>query len=512
MGKIYYKAPEIVKGIPYDNRIDIYSLGCIIYELFTLNEYFIDKFIDEKDGKINIELYNPKYQDLIESLLKKKYSERPYIEEVIKILNEIDRNIQIVKNEYPFFKENNNSSLKIFNDSRNQLNKNSIPEEKRLKNEKINFFSSFNNAYKVYLSKNPTSKELIKYNKNDELSEKAYKKNNFKNSDKFSPFSKLNLKNLKKIKFRFFHILTLLDDKDLISLLKTNKSLNALINASITNAYFFKIRREMAKYKNIFELLKCSFLFTELKNSSHSFKIDFIINIRFINKNKIEADQNKEELIPKCIQLFYFYQLFKSQDSKLKTKINSNPIEMHDYYSFDLYPNGYKIPEIYILKEAQQLFDKKENYISIQSILPFKFDDKANLKLEIYNNKNGFINPSSIRIFIKQYYLKDYFGNFYKRDFINLRICEYEGFTTHWKSLNKNNETNAIKNLKDKLKERFEPYFIIENIYFSNQVFLIYKVILKAKIPGIIDNKKIGNIYLVIKKENETIENEIKKK
>ena len=96
---------------------------------------------------------------------------------------------------------------------------------------------------------------------------------------------------MKKIKFRFFHILTLLDDKDLISLLKTNKSLNSLINASKTKAYFFKIRREMAKYKNIFELLKCSFLFTELKNSSHSFKIDFIINIRFINKNKIEADQ-----------------------------------------------------------------------------------------------------------------------------------------------------------------------------------------------------------------------------
>ena len=35
-------------------RVDIYSLGCIIYELFTLNEYYSDKVIDEKDCKINI--------------------------------------------------------------------------------------------------------------------------------------------------------------------------------------------------------------------------------------------------------------------------------------------------------------------------------------------------------------------------------------------------------------------------------------------------------------------------
>ena len=72
-GKEHYKAPEIIKGEKYDNRADIYSLGCIIYELFTLNEYYIDKYFDEKDGKINIEIYNPKWQNLIDSLLKKIY-------------------------------------------------------------------------------------------------------------------------------------------------------------------------------------------------------------------------------------------------------------------------------------------------------------------------------------------------------------------------------------------------------------------------------------------------------
>ena len=53
IGKSHYLAPEIDKGIEYNNKVDIYSLGCIIYELFTTNEYYIDK-LDEKDCKINI--------------------------------------------------------------------------------------------------------------------------------------------------------------------------------------------------------------------------------------------------------------------------------------------------------------------------------------------------------------------------------------------------------------------------------------------------------------------------
>lgn len=31
----YYRAPEIVMGVPYDHAVDIWSLGCIIYELIT---------------------------------------------------------------------------------------------------------------------------------------------------------------------------------------------------------------------------------------------------------------------------------------------------------------------------------------------------------------------------------------------------------------------------------------------------------------------------------------------
>ena len=31
----YYRAPEIVLGIQYDHAVDMWSLGCIVYELIT---------------------------------------------------------------------------------------------------------------------------------------------------------------------------------------------------------------------------------------------------------------------------------------------------------------------------------------------------------------------------------------------------------------------------------------------------------------------------------------------
>ena len=51
-GSIEYLAPEIkIKGI-YNEKADMYSLGCIIYELFNLSIYYNDIF-DKKIKKID---------------------------------------------------------------------------------------------------------------------------------------------------------------------------------------------------------------------------------------------------------------------------------------------------------------------------------------------------------------------------------------------------------------------------------------------------------------------------
>ena len=71
IGKQHYIAPELEKGLKNNTKVDIYAFGCIIYELFTLNEYYIDKRIDETDCRIDTDKYNPKWQELIDLLLKK---------------------------------------------------------------------------------------------------------------------------------------------------------------------------------------------------------------------------------------------------------------------------------------------------------------------------------------------------------------------------------------------------------------------------------------------------------
>ena len=47
LGTEYYIAPEILLDGKYNEKSDIWSLGCIIYELFHLHIYYIDKFRNE---------------------------------------------------------------------------------------------------------------------------------------------------------------------------------------------------------------------------------------------------------------------------------------------------------------------------------------------------------------------------------------------------------------------------------------------------------------------------------
>ena len=80
-----YIAPEIINNNIYSTKSDIYALGCIMYELFTFNVYEEDKNNREKSCKIDESVYDKKWQNLLDLLLKEDYKKRPDIE---KILNE----------------------------------------------------------------------------------------------------------------------------------------------------------------------------------------------------------------------------------------------------------------------------------------------------------------------------------------------------------------------------------------------------------------------------------------
>ena len=148
LGTLYYTAPEILKNSKYNNKADIWSLGCIIYELFNLDFYFLNNMMHEIK-KFDENIYNSKWQKLIDYLLETKYNVRPDINKVIdfivcEILKESDKT---EKNQIVVDKENTTKKMKFENKPkiRNEDNNKDIDNSKNINN--INNIININNIF-----------------------------------------------------------------------------------------------------------------------------------------------------------------------------------------------------------------------------------------------------------------------------------------------------------------------------------------------------------------------------
>ena len=92
VGTPYYMSPEQVHEKQYDEKTDIWSLGCVIYELVSLLPPFTAKnhlALAEKiiEGKIERipERYSQDLERVIEQCLNIDPRKRPTVEDLIKI-------------------------------------------------------------------------------------------------------------------------------------------------------------------------------------------------------------------------------------------------------------------------------------------------------------------------------------------------------------------------------------------------------------------------------------------
>ena len=383
-------------------------------------------------------------------------------------------------------------------------------------------YESFNKKDEIGSSGNSTKRISLKTKINKKrpliLNVNLQKKNNI--HIKISQFQRI----LKSD--GIFYILRFLDYYDIINLLKTkSKKMNILINTALAHAYYFNIKESLLKYNNIIELLKCSIVKSQIKDS---LKIDLIINVRFIkskynyitSKNKYEKNKNNfiEPLYYQFSYLYNYYQKIKPKKELITKEDYENQnqakkLKIYDYYAFDLYPENYKDNDInnnlIFISKVLPIKEKDNNNIAnVQTILPFLINDKGIINLELYTTDNGFIDPDSIRIIIKSFYLKNYLKMIYSKGMTNPRISEYEELCSHWKSINLYPYYDIIIQM---IKLSFEPFFEIKKMYFENIGVFIFKTCLKAIKSGEINDKRKIGVKIKIKEKNEYIENEIRK-
>lgn len=92
VGSPFYLSPEICQGVPYNAKTDIWSLGCVLYELCTLVPAFsgeciggiVMKILRSEQPPIPGE-YSSDLSNLVDSMLQKNPGRRPTITQILSL-------------------------------------------------------------------------------------------------------------------------------------------------------------------------------------------------------------------------------------------------------------------------------------------------------------------------------------------------------------------------------------------------------------------------------------------
>lgn len=89
-GSPLYMAPELVQGVKYSNKVDIWSLGCILFELCSLKPLFeaselfkIMQNITTKDIPSLSSMYSPDLENFLNIMMNRDPNERPSVENLL---------------------------------------------------------------------------------------------------------------------------------------------------------------------------------------------------------------------------------------------------------------------------------------------------------------------------------------------------------------------------------------------------------------------------------------------
>ena len=138
IGTPYYLSPEICEDKPYNDKSDVWALGCILYELCTYHHPFtaksqgglILKILNENPKPIN-DYYSKELKHLIKVIFNKDYQKRPSCLDILKLDYVIEKAkhfgiYEDIKNSFPEIEKIENTSSSNEKVSINKVNINKL--------------------------------------------------------------------------------------------------------------------------------------------------------------------------------------------------------------------------------------------------------------------------------------------------------------------------------------------------------------------------------------------------
>ena len=373
IGTPYYMSPELCEELPYNEKSDVWALGCILYELCTYKHPFnakcqaslIMKIIKDKPKQIH-KYYSDDLQKLINLILDKNYQKRPSCDEILKLPFVIDKlknlglydKIEIINKQ----SNNNKKEKMIYHSHKSYNNIKEIKSKKLLNNNNhvLHISKSNDNIKKIKKEKNVINNIINKKEPKNSVRNKEIKENilnNIKNSiDAYELKIKKEKKNYypkyKKSKLNLFDI-----DND-IELFQNIKTTDILNNEKVDNLIENK-------------LLK-------MKKNKQEFNIKDFASSLNNNISKIKSINNKDNYNSKTE-----YKYKKIKDKSLEKLINNNN------HSFDI--NNKPEPEIFKKNIIKNIYSNNKTKIeeNKNSLIINKMNDIYQKLKKVYIKKGN---------------------------------------------------------------------------------------------------------------------------
>ena len=402
-----YVSPEMVKKYPYNEKVDIWGIGVLIFELlfgyppFSSN-FNEDRYNNIKEGKINWpqEIIDKDAKDLIGKILKINPNERLSLEEIEK---------------HPWL-------ISTYNKMKEDKQTNDTFENKELTQTQI---------YKNNIMNNGISKL---FNSDKKSLSKLYSYNELENDGSFSTKEILNIYKIENKQLRLKILKVEEDNKNLQKkccdyndVCYLNKKLNKKIDENNKQILSFKSKCQQKdeiikdKEKKITELLLQNNEYKKLENIKKEYRImeEELINLKKILEQKninINNNTSNEEDIK--IFLNNFLDGFKLENSKLsiynQTKNNltkeiiKNEFDEHskniknifEKNSFDN-SKAYQIIE-YLNNKMEELYGYKTKAERYQSQTEMLLNEQKILKEQIIVYRKIVTESKKMTEFVKE--------------------------------------------------------------------------------------------------------------